>query len=142
MYKTRMFILLAVSAAAVLLLLSAFWLKFRWPGWEFALGISSLSDERRGQIDAVRLRRYLSVVFYAFSAVFFLFFLFLMLKTLPQKTVLAFCFPVLALFLDAVVLVYRHFDSADYSLLSRRAGLVCMVCVNLLFLGLFFFFLL
>lgn len=133
-----MFILGAVLAAAALFLLSGLWLAFRLPGWEFALGISSLSSARRRLVQSARLRSALVAVFIAFSAVFFCFLFLLTLRVMPQKTVLSLCFLALSLFFDAVVLLYRRFDAGEYPALSRRAGFICVLCVNILLVGLCF----
>lgn len=137
-----MFISLAVLAAAVLLLVSAFWLKFRLPGWRFALGVSRLPQDKRGNIDVPRLRRHLSAVFYVFSALFFALFFCLCFRALPEKTVVSLCFLTLLLLFDCAFGVYRRFDSNEYSKPSKRAGLAATLCVNALFVFLFFFFIL
>lgn len=135
-----MFISLAVSLAALLLLFSAFWLKFRFPGWEFALGVSRLPPEKKANIDVDRLRRYLSAVFYIFSALFFALFLCLCFRTLSQQIIISLCFLILLLFFDFVFVMYRHFDLNEYSKLSRRSGFAVVLCVNALLVFLFFFF--
>lgn len=133
-----MFILAALLAAAALFFLSGLWLALRLPGWESALGVSRLPEERKSLVDSARLRKALAAVFFAFSAVFFIFLFCLVFRALSQKTALAFCFLALALFFDAVIIIYRRFDSAEYSELSRRAGFICALCVNILLVGLFF----
>lgn len=135
-----MFISLAVLIAAVLLLVSAFWLKFRFPGWEFAMGISSLPPEKKSNIDVERLRRYLSLVFYIFSALFFTLFLCLYFRTLSQQVVVSLCYLLLLLFFDFIFFLYRRFDSNEYSGASKKAGFAVLLCVNVLLVFLFFFF--
>ena len=133
-----MFILGAVLAAAALFLLAGLWLAFRLPGWEAALGISRLSSSRRRLVQSDSLRRSLVAVFSAFSVVFFCFLFLLTWRLLSQKTVLSFCFLALALFFDAVVILYRRFDAGEYPALSRSAGFICALCVNILLVGICF----
>lgn len=129
---------MAVLLAAVLFLFFGLWIAFRLPGWEVALGISRLPEERKVLLDSARLRKSLAAVFFAFSAVFFAFLLSLVFRVLLRKTALSLCFLALAVFFDVVVIIYRRFDSAEYSLLSRCAGLIGALCVNILLLGLSF----
>lgn len=133
-----MFILGAVLAAAALFLLAGLWLAFRLPGWEAALGISRLTAARRSLVQGASLRRSLVAVFILFSLIFFCFLFCLAWRLLSQKTVLSLCFLVLALFFDVVVILYRHFDSGEYPVLSRRAGFICALCVNLILVGISF----
>ena len=133
-----MFILGAVLVAAALFLLAGLWLAFRLPGWEAALGISRLSAADKGLVRFASLRVSLVAVFVLFSAVFLGFFFLLTGRILSQKTVLSLCFFALAFFFDVVSLLYRRFDFSEYSALSRRAGLICALCVNILLVGISF----
>ena len=133
-----MFILGAVLAAAALFLLAGLWLGFRLPGWEAALGLSRLSAERKSYVQGSSLRKALVAVFMVFSAIFFSFLFCLTWRVLAQKTVLSLCFLALDLFFDVVVILYRRFDTSEYPALSRRAGFICALCVNIILVGLFF----
>ncbi len=133
-----MFIHLAILLAGIIFLFAACWITFCLPGWEFALGIANLPVERKSLIDSKGLRKALGAVFFFCSALFFILLICMVFRILTQRAVLSFCFAMLAIFFDSVMVIYRRFDSSQYPALSRRAGFICAVCVNIILLGLFF----
>lgn len=135
-----MVLLITSMACGLFAFLAAIALQFQLPCWRALAGLDRTSTEKYANIDAPRLRRWLSLLLYLLSAGLFGGSILLYSKTITE----AFAIPLLLLLVlvvfDGIAFVYRKFDRNVYSANARRSFHRFLVAVHVIFALLGFLF--
>jgi hypothetical protein len=128
-----MVLLLTGAAFGLFSLAAALILQFRVAGWLFLSGLSRMSLERRANVDAVRLSRALSVLFYALAAGFLAGSLLLSMRALAETVIIPAYFLLALGVFDLEWVFLRKYDRNQYPKPVLKAGKHFFVAVNILF---------
>lgn len=108
-------------------------LQLRLPGWTFFAGFSGMRSEKRANIDAPRLVRTLSVLFYILAAGFLGGSILYSVKAVNESVLIPAFFVISLAVFDLVWAFYRKFDRNTYPAEALRAGRYFVLMINLAF---------